>query len=1529
MPSQFSSSFASAAAGNASGDGSNSRARDARANGSTTTFRRPSLATNLSHQREASQGNASATNQNSGVYVPPHMSANAQTSQYRNGAADTRYSKDQLLDIFRAQSRTNPAGPPISNLYVDGWNPHPSKGMTNGGWSAKDGHEHGLMGSDICWDQDGKVQPLGLVDMTEQEKEIFSTSVNSPIRPPAQNTNKEGTQNASVLGRRTSITHTQNANSYNASSPTTRPGNRRRESTDFPQNNVTSPSNSRFAKDENTATPPPALLRRRTDFKENTHSSTTEERGDKKVGDNSSPFGSLKRTATGPVSTSFGASSSPWSAAPQSAGFSPMGAFGNFSMGASTAQTQTPSEKKSTYGSLRGESRFKGLMNADSSEDMGAKVKEKASVGSLERLAESSNEPMAAGWGTARPGQAAGAVARHEEPYQAGSAALGGDDASPPPQSASRFGFSNPSGSREDMGFSSFGGTTDVASFRELMQRRETSQSQMAHGKPQGLPGNEPMSPTTTNPYQSPEAEKAIPRDTDADELDYRSSHMGPGTGFGHPARTHTSQVEGIAGDQSRTSSAGASRAFPHLGSLGGLAGLGGSSTWSAAPGAVGTPSSAMPGSATAFGHSAFGGLDELTSPIHGVSGGSGIFGGPSNVGAFGRGSKMGSLFPSAMQDQMKNDQPPSNINDYQQSGFGSMNVMNANTSLRSRGNLDDMLGNVDIGNRNNLGLSSPTIPNESTPLGTAQISQPSQTSLPSAFAGTPSLAAASNTAYFPKQQDLDAQSADQIPATQQRQMVMPDRMRWIYRDPQGNTQGPWSGLEMHDWYKAGFFSPELQVRKEEDKNYEPLAQLIRRIGNSREPFLVPQIGIPHGGSTAIPTPSAQASSTMSSATAVSSSAQPPFASSFPSFGTTLTAEQQNALERRKQEEQYLMARQKEHLAQQQVMIKQQMQHVPSGPHGMHSQQLHHHSSAHSLQSQPSYGSITSPTQGSIQPPSAMTNYFDAGRTAGQNTMSMGPSSEHLPPLREDDLSSLMERLNAQHRAAPSSYAAPSQPPLHQDEAMHQRQVHYMLQERQRLQREQEEYGMMTQGTDEARQAAERFEQFKYLRSQGEDQLTPQQSMPPIGPAQRISDPQLQTEGLIGDEDTPEASADTSFHRAREPLSLSEQVQKAVKESPAVQPQSPWARVESGLPQPFPPPQSSSPLPAPAAQRNRQNVADALNAESRSATHTPSTDTPSATMAAPWAKETTESAKGPSLKEIQAVEARKAAQQEETALAARRQLLEQERLAQQNQQVAPAPGLPSSANWANSISPAVPGGSASAWAKPSVNKAAIATPVPSAKKTLDQIQKEEEARKKRAAASAAAAVSTTNTNASNAAAAALGGKRYADLAGKTPQINAAQAQGNQAWTTVGAGGKVKTPTVPTPAPVRAPSASQALPNPNTPAAAKAKPAGKTVDKQNAQQELERWMKGALSKGLNAGIPVDDFTSQLLLLPAEPDIISDSIYSASQTLDGRRFAEEFVRRRKLADKGMVPDAGANGMGNGFGVAGSASKDEGKG
>ena len=635
--------------------------------------------------------------------------------------------------------------------------------------------------------------------------------------------------------------------------------------------------------------------------------------------------------------------------------------------------------------------------------------------------------------------------------------------------------------------------------------------------------------------------------------------------------------------------------------------------------------------------------------------------------------------------------------------------------------------------------------------------------------------------------------------------MVMPDRMRWIYRDPQGNQQGPWSGLEMHDWYKAGFFSPELQVKKVEDTEYEPLAQLIRRIGNSREPFLVPQIGIAHGPPSAVP-----ASTQATTQPIGSGSAQPPFASSFPSFGTTLTAEQQNALERRKQEEQYLMARQKEHLAAMQPVLQRQMQQQMQG--GIHNQQLHHHSSAHSLQSQPSYGSITSPAGYQPSPGTGPIQSSAVGPTFFENISRTAGSNENLGQMREEDLPGFMERMNFARGQVPLSNAQ-------SQDQFHQQKVNAMLNEKARLQREQQQYeaDQRIGGTVETRASAERLEEFQRLRQEAQQNYS--------------NDPQQYR-------DEPRMNDD----RPVEQLSLSEQVQKAAaQQSPAVQPPSPWSKVDIGTSQVQRPAQPSSPMPAPTPQRNRQSVAEALNVESQSQTpsQTDSADTPSAAMA-PWAKETNETSKGPSLKEIQAMEAKKAAQQEEIAAAARRAMAEQERLAQQNQSIPPAPGLPSSANWASSVSPAVP--TTSPWTKPAPGKTPVTTTTASAKKTLAQIQKEEEARKNRAAAASAAAVATTATSA--------GGKRYADLASKQsappPQLTS-----NAAWTTVGAGGKVKAPAIPTPTTSRTVSGNIAT------AAAKVKPSASAVkatgNQQIAYEEFAKWIRNALGKGLNSNI----------------------------------------------------------------------------
>lgn len=1126
-----------------------------------------------------------------------------------------------------------------------------------------------------------------------------------------------------------------------------------------------------------------------------------------------------------------------------------MGAFGNFAIGSGSAQTPTADEKRSGFGSVRGQSRFKGLMGAGSSEDTAAlKVKEKASVNSLERLAESTNEPTQAQWAndrTALPRNMHADPYGDEEDFGTGSAALGGDDASPPLSQSSRYRNPDRQTSYDNIGFSSLGLSSDMHPLRELMQRRDYAHQQTPQSRNQGMgQSNEPMSPTNTNPYQSPEGEKAIPEDNDTDESDNHNSHY-PGAGpFGHAARGFQNQLDTQTGDRSQTSSTGASRGLPSLGGLGDLGSLGGSAAWPAAPGAIGTPSRPQPGFGAGFGDSAFGSLGDLASRSQSGLSGSTLFGAGS-TGTINRNSKLSSLLPNAMQDQMRGeasrheqgfgDGGDASMRDsgHNAPGFGLRDI---DTSSRlGRGGMDEMFGTSENRGRGLQGLASSFATNEPS-----QMVPPMSASAQTSFSAGPS-----GSNYFARSQEQDA-SSNQMPASQQRQMVMPDRMRWIYRDPSGNTQGPWSGLEMHDWYKAGFFSPELQVKKLEDADYEPLAQLIRRIGNSREPFLVPQIGIPHGSSAPIPSSTTATSGAVPATTP--SAAQPPFASSFPSFGTTLSAEQQNALERRKQEEQYLMARQKEHLAQQQVMLKQ-MQHMG----GVHGQQLHHHSSAHSLQSQPSYGSITSPGapigyqpspgQGPIQPPASVPGFFDGlSRNAGP----LGAGADPLSSVREEDLPRLMERLGMGRGSQ-----QPFSDSIHGPDPGHQQHVAAMLLERDRQRREQEQYDLLQRGNDDQRTTAERLEQYHQLRAQEEQQHF--QVPAPIGGHvnRKILDLDLAGEQQMPDGGHEYQDLPQQPQYKPEPLSLSEQVQKAAaKQQPASQPQSPWAKVDSGLPQPFPPPQSSSPMPAPTPQRNRQSVADALNAESQIPSQADSIETLGAALA-PWAKELAESSKGPSLKEIQAMEAKNAAQKEEVAVTARRALAEQERLSQQNQPVAPAPGLPSSANWASSISPAVPTTTgASPWAKPVAGKPAVATPVTGAKKTLAQIQKEEEARKNRAAAAVAANVAASAT----ATAALAGGKRYAELASKagvpTPLTS------NAAWTTVGASGKMKTPTAPAPS-LSTRTASGGIVQPST-LAAKPKAIVTTSTKapgnqQLANQEFQRWAKSALSKGLNSNM----------------------------------------------------------------------------
>ncbi|RYP70222.1 hypothetical protein DL771_005609 [Monosporascus sp. 5C6A] len=1427
MPSNLPSSFASAAAGqNTSRDARGGTRSDGRGNSSgdwsrqgrstngTLTFRRTSTTPS---SQTSNQMQASTESIQSGVSDPAIVSAMpVGSTNVENATNPPRYSRDQILSIFATSEQSSSNQPDVSSLFLPGWNPGHANGTSARGWGKSTDTHAAPQEPDLCWNTAGSVKAVGLQEMSSEEKELFESDVNSTLKPPPQNKDGNHPGGGVMNGRKTSVSHG-GPNNFGLNSPSSasRPGTRRRETTDTNPfsggGGLVSPTTAaRPSRDD----PSYWFNRKNVDLKDSEPDDDSNQRdaGPPK----SLPFGSLMRNNTTTGVTALGPSS-PWQA-PSPGGASGMGSFGNFAHPGSAIGERRP-------GPTRGESRLAHLIPKD---------------GSDYKKEESSGADLSRPW-RSRP-------RTDTDPFgdesHSGSAVLGGaQDTSPPPmthQALRNQGFDTPvKGSAADFGMSGL----NLGSHPDH--------------------DNEPLSPSETNPFRSPPGDRGEHDDGGEKSHgfggipEHVSGFSNLQRAFGHAA------FDGS--DRSQTSSVGA-KTYPPLGNLTG---------WPSS----GTPDRERGGGFPGFGGSLFGSVGDIQSPSLGSL--SGVFGpatttGLGGSGSISRGSKLGSLFPPAMQAQMHAHDNDSNMSDSipdlrQSNPLGAIgrnplvdHVREAESPLRGgRGIFADMF---------NPPEQSRT-PGSSEPLhGVISSAAPGQAFTPTTNA------------------PFSGGQPSEPPSAQARTMVMPDRMRWVYLDPQGNQQGPFTGLEMNDWYKAQFFTPNLRVKKLEDAEFEPLGQLIRRIGNSREPFLVPQIGIPHGP------PSQTGPFSPSSGGVI----QPPLVGAFPSFGRTLTAEEQNNLERRKQEEQFLLARQREYLASQQSLARMQVQGVPN---------LHHHSSAHSLHSQPSFGSITSPITMPPQPPIGAIGsggtFFDSQTTpaAPGNT---GPSRELF---RDEDLAHLSEPerqlLAGLQNKGGLSVNVPQQ----------QQQPVGMPPEEGSLRGQLPGTGDLIEDEQGFRG---RLQEFEQLRAQRDAQMTEQQptnaqrktverSPSPLSPTARPTEPQRGAdEPAEPDSDHRRAAAQESAHKQYQ------QAQAAVA-----------ATKLSGLPMPFPPPQSATPLPAPAPQRLKSNLPEQYATSSRSDTPdvTPSSATVQPPPLAPWAKDAaSESHKGPSLKEIQAAEAAeaaKAAKAEEAAALARRAMLEQETAREREKAAAIASGLPTTSTW-GTASPANVGPPSSPWAKP----AAVKGPAPGAsaaaqasdkKKTLAEIQREEEAQKQKAKETA------VQTGVASAT-----GKRYADLASKPnatpipsqPPGGSAAASPGVGWATVGAGGKVKIPTGPAQGRTTStPNIKAAVTAANTVTAASAKPATKPAGssagnaKSEAMDEFNKWLHNQLSRGITGVTDISTFASTLMAFPAQADIIADAVYANSKTMDGRHFAQEFIRRKKLADKGVVEKSSA--------------------
>ncbi|KAK7957951.1 hypothetical protein PG988_012799 [Apiospora saccharicola] len=1401
-------SFASAAAGQnrdarngtrTDGRGSNSGewSRQGRSTNGTLTFRRASTTPSQS----MSQSNV------------PSEAVPSSAVPSESHPVPSQYSRDELLSVY---DHLDPGD--ASSLFVSGWNPGHLNGNSTAtrGWGNRNDTHVLPQEPDLCWDASASTIASNLRDLTQEERELLASDINAAAKPPQQNVKDSGNQpggGAALNGRKTSVSQGTGGN-FSLASPTSasRPGTRRRETTDTNPfssgGGLNSPLSARQPREEGGS----FWGRKNADVKETTFEEPEDAPASATKPNPMMPF-SLMRNNSTTANSGLGTASSIWGQAqnattPGATTPSAIGGGGGFGNFALPGATSAIGEKRP--GNTRGESRLAHLIPKDSSDSMNARAAEAATVSSWRARPRTDTDPFGG------------------EDNLSGSASLGGaQDTSPPPQGHRGSTFDTPvKGSAGDFGMAG------------LNIGRRPDQD------------HEPLSPSETNPYRSPPGERGEHEDA-GERLHSHglglggNEHIAGPFGGGLPRGFAPAGFDGS--DRSQTSSVGA-KAYPSLGALGG---------WptSATPDRERNPNPFGNAFGGSLGGSLFNPMGDLHSPSLGNL--NGVFGPPSTTGlagsgSIGRGSKLGSLFPAAMQSQMHahdNESLSDSMPDIRQvnplgaigrNAFGDHSRETESPMRAGRGFFADILN-----------------PEASR---TPATSEPHQGGV----------AAASQGQGFPQGPGtpFSGAQASEPQSAQARTMVMPDRMRWVYLDPQGQQQGPFTGLEMNDWYKANFFTPDLRVKKVEDPEFEPLGQLIRRIGNSREPFLVPQIGIPHGPAT-VPGPFSSTSGVV----------QPPLVGAFPSFGRTLTAQEQNDLERRKQEEQYLMAQQRDLLSNQQRLARAQLQGHPG---------LHHHSSAHSLQSQPSFGSIASPVtlppQAPIGPIGA-TNAFFGGHPAHQP---IGHGSTGLDMFREDGLSTQERDLlaNLQQRSNEVMNGQQSQAPIGE-----QSQESF----RDRLPRSNE----LLDDAEGFRARLQEFEQYQAENGQVEQQHG---GAPTSGPADGSAAAQLTKAQSAAMEEMMAGQDDDEFANEADNAAMNKQFQQA---------QAAEAMKNSGLPMPFPPPQSGTPLPAPAPQRVKSNLPEQYATSSRSDTPdiTPSSAAAQPPPLAPWAKDTSESHRGPSLKEIQEAEAKKAAKAEEALAASRRAMAEQEAAREREKAAALASGLPTTSTW-GTASPVNLPSTGSPWAKPAAAPKGpapgLAAPQQSSdkKKTLAEIQREEEVRKQKAKETAAVQVGVPSA----------AGKRYADLASKPnatslPASAAASATSSPAagWATVGAGGKVKIPTGP--AASRSVSTTNLKPAVAAPAVAPkpiVKPAGVAAPsgRNEAMEEFKKWLNVQLTRGTTGILDMNEFIKSLMEMPLDIDIIAEIIYGNSKTMNGQHFAMEFIRRKKLAERGVV-------------------------
>lgn len=129
--------------------------------GATTPHRRPSLSTTLTHNHSHNSSNpAGVLASSSNTFSQPSVHAQS-----------FRYSKEQLLDVFKQQENEKGALEKNIEKLLGEW---ASGGNESGGAASwgRTGEEASASGAEVCWEKNGGLRPMNLQEMDEAEKEV-------------------------------------------------------------------------------------------------------------------------------------------------------------------------------------------------------------------------------------------------------------------------------------------------------------------------------------------------------------------------------------------------------------------------------------------------------------------------------------------------------------------------------------------------------------------------------------------------------------------------------------------------------------------------------------------------------------------------------------------------------------------------------------------------------------------------------------------------------------------------------------------------------------------------------------------------------------------------------------------------------------------------------------------------------------------------------------------------------------------------------------------------------------------------------------------------------------------------------------------------------------------------------------------------------------------------------------------------------------------------------------------------------------